>query len=464
MEYRRFQKLARTNPRALYDLFCSLEERVARMEAILSKDSSNSGKPPSTDIVRKPVSLRKRTGRRSGGQQGHFGATLRLAKHPDKIIIHTAPSECCCGRDLTDIAATVERRQVFDIPAVKPTITEHRLEKKRCPDCGTLAAASAPSDVVQPVQYGIQVRTLVVCLVHQHCVPMKRTADFCREFFGIPISTGSVQNILVWWHERLAPCEAVLRQKLLSISTLHADETGCYIDGARWWIHAISSEQYALFFVHENRGRKAIDAMNILPAYTGTVVHDDWKPYDGYGNAHGRCNVHHGRELKFGTEEEHRRWTIFMYALLFRIKGAVEQAKLRGRHALSKRMQRYYIRRYRTIVTNGKKEYAIIKRVRGRRGRVKQTASKNLLDRFLFYEADILRFMTDFTVPFDNNLVERDLRMIKVKQKVSGCFRSLEGAEIFARIRSVMVSLRKKGMNVASSLRKIGGHTVEIAL
>jgi len=309
--------------------------------------------------------------------------------------------------------------------------------------------ATFPAGVTRPVQYGASVKSNAVGMSMFQLIPYERLQAQFAERFNIELSIGSLNNFNVEAYERLEFFESLAKHKLTAAAVLHVDETGININGKRCWLHTASSEQWTLFYAHEKRGKTAMDAMGVLADFKGTAVHDHWKSYYRYACLHALCNAHHLRELTYAFEKDGQQWAHDMQLLLLEIKKAVEENPLLDAKQLSR-----YRRKYRALLKKADIECPepIASSDPPKKGRIKRSKSRNLLERFREYEQDVLRFMTDADVPFTNNLGERDLRMTKVQQKISGCFRSIDGAKVFCRIRSYLSTCRKHGVGVGIAL------------
>ena len=427
---------------------------VHELKARLSKDSSNSSKPPSSDgPKRKLKSLRKSSGKKPGAQQGHIGKGLAQVNNPDVVVTHI-PSSCTgCGSDLSNVSGTtVERRQVFDIPQPKVHVTEHRVEEKECPCCSERIRASFPENVKGPTQYGDRIRALIAYFSHQHFIPVDRVCEIFKDIFGVTISPGTCANVDQQLFANLEIFEKGLKTYLLAAKVLHFDETGMRCEKKLHWVHVASSEMATLYKIHTKRGQEAMDEMGILPYFQETAVHDHWFPYFGYSRVkHGLCNAHHLRECAFLHEQKEEYWAKQMQDLLIQANKEVE--KHREHKALPPDVLLEIEKTYGQILTEGFAYHASLPPLpTGKRGKSKQRDGKNLLDRLHKKRECVLRFIYDFSVPFTNNQGERDIRMVKLKQKISGSFRAFHSSEIFCRIRSYISTARKQGWDIWDSL------------
>lgn len=435
-----------------------LEAEVARLKQQLAKNSRNSGKPPSSDGPKKPKpkSSRIKGKRKSGGQPGHPGHTLKASKEIDHIEIIHAPSSCDCGQSLDKIKGFIgEVRQVHDIPVIrKIEVTEHRQEHKRCPRCQNLSRADFPQCAKSSVAYGPQLRAFAAyCRIYQ-LIPSARTCELIEDIFGIRISEGTLANILEDLDNKIAPSIKAIADTLQGSSILHADETGVRIKGQRKWLHVACNQMLTHYAVHSKRGAEATDEIGILPQFRGRLIHDYWHPYFRYTACeHGLCNVHHLRDLTFVHEELGKDWAKQMHACLLSMNHIANTARSLGQNRLPKRILETLMRRYREIIKAGYREEPIPKRPEGKkRGRPKKGRSYNLIERFDLQRHLVLAFLFNLKVPFGNNQGERDLRMAKAQQKVSGTFRSWGGASLFCSIRSYISTARKHGLKAMDAL------------
>lgn len=434
-----------------------LEERVEVLENQLAKHSGNSSKPPSGDGFKKRTkSLRQKSERQSGGQPGHPGSTLEWSAEPDFVASHRVESCCSCGVSLVD-APLQERevRQVHDLPPIEVEVTEHQSEVKSCPNCGMVNRGGFPAEVQQSVQYGVNLQGLMVYLMEWQLLPSQRVCQLLEEVFGVEVSEGTLYNVRNRCFEALAASEGEIHRALQAAEVVHFDETGFRVNNTLWWLHVACTDGLTFYFVHRKRGKLALDEMGILPNFAGVAVHDGFKSYAPYEALHSLCNAHHLRELVFIAERYSQEWADLMITLLVQMKQQVAAAKASGASALDPLTLAELEQSYADILKLGfdaNPPQPIPEHQPKRRGPPKQTPAKNLLDRLQSQQDQVLRFLHNFDVPFDNNQAERDLRMMKLKQKISGCFRSQEGARMFCRIRGYLSTIRKQGRNILDAI------------
>ena len=437
-----------------------LRQRAKELEDQLAKNSRNSSKPPSSDGPGKPSprSLRPRGERKPGGQEGHPGRTLEMTDHPDHTVVHAAHECQGCHRSLDDhTLVEVQRRQVFDVPPpAQIETTEHQAQIKLCPHCGQLNKAAFPEEVRAPVQYGSRIKAIATYLREYQLLPSQRTCDLLRDLFGCGLSEGTLVNILEAASKRLREPVARIAQAIADAPVANFDETGCSVNGKRHWLHVACTPKLTHYQTHPKRGSEATDEIGILANFPGRAVHDHWKPYFTYDCDHALCNVHHLRELIFVHEQCGQEWAQEMIDCLLGIKQAVDQTRDAG-DRLSDRQLDEFERQYQKTLEMGHAENPIPPPPPGKkkRGRPKKSKARNLLERLDEYRKETLAFMYDFRVPFDNNQAERDGRMAKVQQKISGTFRSQAGATAFCRIRSYISTAGKNGINAIEAIRAL---------
>ena len=421
----------------------------------LNLNSRNSSKPPSTDPNRERGSRRKGDAEKlkPGGQPGHNGSNLKRVKNPDHIeTINVDKKDLPPGRYKH---VGYEPRQVIDI-LISRVVTEYRAEIVEDAR-GKQFTALFPPGVTRPVQYGKDLKAQSVYMSQHQLVPYDRIQDYFSDQCGISISTGSFCNFNKEAYDLLEHFEQICRKSLIVEDVLHNDETGINVDGKLLWLHCASSNLWTMYFPHEKRGMEAMKAMGILEHFQGISCHDHWKPYFQFQCEHSLCNAHHLRELERAWEQDGQRWANKMQELLLEIDTAV---KLAG-GSLTKKAAKKFRKRYRIILAWGSRECPGPKKgVKPKRGRTKKSKARNLLERLRDFETEVLRFMVDKRVPFTNNQGENDIRMTKVQQKISGCFRSLDGAQIFCRIRGYLSTCRKHGIQPTEALKNLFSGTL----
>lgn len=447
------------------------EERIVELDAVvcelrtrLAANSRNSSRPPSSDgLAKEPAeksnkqrSLRRRSGRKPGGQSGHAGHHLERREVPDDERVH--PLERCeeCGSDLSgQPVVELRSRQVLDLPELpRLECVQHWIQTRLCPCCGKLRSSRFPAEASAPVCYGPRIKALGIYLVSYQHLPCERAAELLSDWLGAPVSVGSLQ---AWVAAGAAGLEGFLeeiRAKLECAEVAHFDETGGRIDGRLQYIHAASTPELTLYTTHQKRGVEAMSDAGVLPGFSGVAVHDGYASYRTFTDAlHALCNAHHLREL-LCAEEQGELWAIGMSCLLVDTKELVEQAKAAGVTQLSERQLKELHASYREVITMGYEANPGLE-PHGTGRRPKRTKAENLLLRLDEREQEALRFAHDFRVPFDNNLCERDLRMVKLQQKISGCWRTSEGAKRFLAIRSYLSTAKKHGLRPAEVLSKL---------
>lgn len=430
-----------------------LVARVSELETRLAKNSRNSSKPPSTEGLSKPApkSSREVSGLKPGGQPGHIGTTLKCTATPTEVIIHALPQTCDgCGAALDQVALITlkERRQIFDILPPTHSVTEHRIAQGSC-TCGQVHRGEFPAGVVGPVQYGANIKALVVDLTQHQMMAIDRTACLISDLYHLPLSTGTLMNMINEAADVLAPTVERIASGITQAAAAGADETGIRVAGKLHWLHTLATATSTWMGVHARRGREAIEEFNYIPVFKGILGHDGWKPYRHYTQcAHSLCNAHHVRELRAIDESSRDTWSQQMIDLLYRANDEVNAAPQRRLAQLRIDALRA---EYRSILWAGETLNPALPSS-GQRGRTRQSDATNLLLRLRDYEDDVLRFTFDPNAPFTNNIAEQAIRMCKVKQKVSGCFRTFDGAVAFCTIRSYLATLHKQKFNLYDSL------------
>ncbi len=437
----------------------TLTARVEELEKRLKTDSHNSSKPPSSDGLKKKKrtrSQRKRSGKKSGGQNGHPGNTLKMVGNPDHVIKIKVKACMCCGKSMKSAHRKgYESRQEFEIPAPVVEVTEYQAEITDCPHCGVENRGIFPEGITHKTQYGNYLRAIAVYFRNYQLIPLERSAEIFSDLFNIPLSEGTIVAASIRCREALSGFEEWIIKMIRDSRVVNFDETGVNIGGSLHWIHSAGTPLLTTYFAHKRRGSEAIDAIDILPGFTGRAVHDHWPVYFKYSCNHALCNAHHIRELINVYELKGQTWAQKMIDCLLDIKKSVEKARGKGKLIAPSLMKRYESK-YNEILLKGFRKNPLSKGdTIKKRGRPKKTKIQNLLVRLRDYQNETLAFMYDIDVPFDNNLAERDLRMIKVQQKISGLFRTYIGAEQFCSIRSFISTVRKQGLNVIESIYQI---------
>jgi transposase len=450
---------------ALVERITALETRVAALEAERAKDSHNSSKPPSSDATRTgraPKSLRGKSGKPSGGQPGHPGTTLALRAMPDVVVVH-APALCAACRhafaaaDPPAVPVVGEQRQVFELPPRTLVCTEHQVHERRCGACGATSRGAFPATVRTTVQYGPGVLALGVALTVQHLLPVQRAADVVSGLIGQRVSPATLLAAEQRMAAVVGPVVAAIHRGLTQSAVVGFDETGFFVAAQRQWVHVACTPTLTLYTAHAKRGTGAHRAIGLLPSYAGTALHDGYESYFTYrGCRHALCGVHLVRELVFLAEEgapQTRPWAAAFRRFFETLRRATARARAAGAAALDARTRRRYRRRYAALLARGEAAEPPPQPSWSRRGRPHRSAGGQFLHRLRRDQAAVLRFVDDLAVPFDNSEAERDLRMMKVEQKVSGGFRTLRGADTFCLLRSYVVTARKQGVAALDALR-----------
>jgi transposase len=431
----------RSNFNALIALVTELRDEITVLKSQLKTDSHNSSKPPSSDgLKKKNINLRVRSGNPSGGKSGHKGSTLTFEGVADKVIYHIPFQTCNCGNEYLETKEKVVHE--IDLPVIRKTVTAHKQMHYHCTKCG--ATYSGEGIKGHNVQYGANIKSMALYLKDYHFIPYQRLTTFFKDCFALSISKGTLSNFTAKAYETLGLFEQLVKVNLQASPVVHSDETGMRAQGKTQWMHVASNNDFTYYHFDPKRGKEAIERADVLPNYTGTVIHDRFSPYFNYSYSHGLCNAHILRELIFLEEQGHP-WAKKIKTLLLEAKDKTSVTK------------KYITRtknKYKRIIRMELKKQPSLKS-HGCRGKPKRTKSHNLLIALNKYNREILAFLSCDEIPFDNNLAERDIRMVKTKQKVSGCFRSQQGGAFFARIRSYASTLNKQNRSIFDGIKQV---------
>jgi len=423
-----------------------LKSENESLKSHLNSNSNNSSKPPSSDGYLKKPAFPKTGKGKQGGQTGHKGRTLNQVSHPDNTVTCN-PVSCSCGHTFTgEEIVLAEKRQVFDLPEPRLEATEYRIYKAVCPVCGLAHRGAAPEGVNAPVQYGNRVKAYATLLNVHFKLPFKKIQLLFGDLFGCSINESSVYSASMQCYEKLAESEKIIKSKVAGQDVVHADETGVRVEGKLHWLHVATSQLYTYLFVHDNRGIKALESeKSVLGDFKGWLVHDCWSSYFKFnGLSHSICGAHILRELEGLIENDKCRWAkIFKSFLMDVYKMPFEERLKRQQHIEE---------RYKLICGIGEKSEPLPIKIPGKRGRHKRTKARCLVERLISQQDAVLAFAFNKNIPFTNNLAERDIRPAKVKQKISNCFRTVTGADIYARIEGFVSTARKNNRNVFSEL------------
>ncbi len=441
----------------LVDLVAAMQAQLGEMAAEiqrlkdqLAKDSHNSGKPPSSDGLKKrrTQSLRESGKRASGGQVGHKGETLKQVEVPDWVVRHEVEHCWHCGINLSQVSALgVEKRQVFEVPSVRLEVTEHQAAIKCCPGCGKQVKGHFPSAVSQAVQYGARLQAQMVYLNNYQLLPLQRTCEILEAVYGQRPSQAAVLAANQRVRAAIGQSVAQIQQALKRSAVIHCDETGTRVQGQLKWLHVVSTPHLTFYGLHPKRSQVAMRTLDILPHFQGWAVHDAFVSYWQFKRCrHALCNAHHLRELRFLSEEYQQDWAEKLAQLLLTMKHLQASAE-----TITEQDRQRYEQDYDRLLARGQAANPPLP-PSGKRGRPKHSPAQNLLERFRTYKEAILAFWRDKAIPFDNNQAERDLRMMKLQQKISGCFRTPAGADGFCLIRSYLSTARKQGVTVLDAL------------
>ena len=441
----RVEQLEKENHR-LGDEVQELRVENAELKARLNTNSNNSSKPPSMDGYSKKPAIPKIIKGQHGGQHGHSGSTLKQIGNPDKIV-RCLPKTCSCGHIFTeDQMVTTEKRQVFDLPQPRLEVTEYQIHKAICPVCGLLHKGLAPEGITAPAQYGNGVKAYTTLLNVHYKLPFKKIQLLFTDLFGYPINESTVYSATQTCYEKLQASEDIIKSKITESEVAHADETGLRVEGSLHWLHVTTTNLFTYLFVHQKRGDLAIRSeKSVLKDYCGWLIHDCWSTYFNLTKVkHGICGAHILRELQALIENDQSKWAKAMKALLLNTFLMPFQERVKRRQTIESRFD--------LICKVAESIEPPPLKTSGKRGKYKRTKGRNLLERLVREKNAALAFAFNQHVPFTNNLAERDLRPAKVKQKISNCFRSEQGANIYARIESFISTARKHDQNVFDQL------------
>jgi transposase len=444
----------------LLNIIQSLENKVKELESKLNKNSNNSSKPPSTDgLKKKPTNNRKASDKKTGGQEGHEGVTLLKSENPDEVIDIPNIEVCNCGCNLSNVEGIRKTRQIHDIIPARLYVTEYGTDEKTCPDCGKIHKSEFPSNVTQPVEYGNSLKTLVTYLNEYQLLPLDRTVEAIEDMIGIKISQGTVVNMNEKLFHKVEEPVKNIKEQIIASEVVHFDETGVRNEGKTQWLHSASTKELTYYEINPKRGKEAMDTIAILPNFHGAAVHDHLKSYYSYTEcSHGECNSHNLRYLRDIYENYGQNWAKTMSELLIEIKKRVELLKTEGFKEVNLSESIEWSEKYHNVIIIGmvkdyEKNKATYENVEGKK-KPKKSKALQLLLKLQKYDIETLAFMYDFNIPFDNNLAERDIRMQKLRQKISGCFRGKDGAKVFCRIRSYLSTARKNGVKAMDAIKR----------
>lgn len=459
--YAELQEEAKQKDRRIEELEALLMRALLRIEELerrQRKNSQNSSKPPSSDGFSRKAKTRPKSSKRPGGQAGHQGHALAQVERPDQVLTHR-PRVCeACQCELAEVAGHVkERRQIHELPEMRLLVTEHRVESICCPNCQHRTSASFPAGVTAPAQYGPRVQALAVYLSQFQLLPLSRSGELFEDLWASSLAEGTLVNWIGEAAKTLEPTMDILKQRLLRSPLDHVDETGGRIKGLLHWFHVNATRWLTLYSWHRKRGHEAMDEIGILPGYTGRAIHDRLSSYDQYPCHHSVCGAHLLRDCLWVAEQEKQPWATLMHEVLRGMAKAAERWRAQGAKALPQAERDEWIAQYFSVLASGFAAHLAQAPPEGdpppkKPGRQKQSDSKNLLDALLTRAEQVLAFLDDLSIPFTNNLAERDLRMIKVQQKISGTFRSSQGATAFCVIRSDLSTMRKQGHSAFEAL------------
>lgn len=426
----------------------ALKTENADLRLRLNQNSGNSHKPPSSDGLTKKPALPQSKGKKTGGQFGHKGKTLKMVSHPDITIVHYAPDCPCCSKvfSASDVTQIVQKRQVFDIPEPRMEVTEHQIGLISC--CGQHHRGLFPSAVSQPVQYGTKIKALSILLNTDYKLPIEKIEQLFGDLYACSFNESTALSANAVCFDALEPIEQTIKVEILNTQVAHFDETGMRVAGQLNWFHVASTTLFTYLFVHAHRGQKALySTLSLLKDFKNWAVHDCWQSYFDFQDClHAICNAHILRELE-SLKQNGSLWAIDMHKLLLELF----HLSLKATSIVPNK--KLWVQKYQTICQNADKEEP--PPIYGKKGKPKNSKGRNLLNRLVQHQNGILAFAFIDNVPFTNNQAERDIRCLKTKQKVATSFRTVKGAQNYARIQSFVSTLRKHNMNVFANLIKV---------
>jgi transposase len=442
----------------LLSAFSTIEQqsqKISDLEARLHQNSTNSSRPPSSDVFPRPQIPRKPSGKRAGGQKGHKGKGFKLT-HPPDVIVEYDPVQCtgCAHVDACTSPKTVSNHRYEVDIEIKTVLTEHQTLRVQCPRTNEMITGNFPLDITSTVQYGVNLEALAICLNTSGMVSINRTHEILSDVFGVPISVGTIATMVKNCARTLSKTISQIKDEILGETLVHFDETGVRVNGKTFWMHAAVTKKHSYHFVSEKRGQEGMNEAGILPNYDGTGVHDCWSPYFKYdGIDHALCGAHVIRELIAVLENTDQTWPQKMIDLLLEINATKNELIAQGQHEAPEQVWREYSRRYDEILQEAQTQNPLPEKDPNKKGPPKRGKIRALIDRLVLHKEKWLLFFTDFRVPFTNNQAERDIRPFKVKLKVSGCFRTKDGAKDFATIMSFTSTARKRGISAFRAIK-----------
>ncbi len=432
-----------------------LKAENAQLREQVNKNSQNSHKPPSSDGYGKKPALPQSSGKKTGGQFGHKGRTLKMVETPDHIIVHSPNACACCQKvfSAADVCKIGQRGQVFDLPEPRLIVTEHQQGIVYC--CGQLHKGIIPQEASQPVQYGSKIRSLSVLLNNDYKIPFEKIEQLLGDLYDCSYNESTAISHNQVFYNALAPIEEIIKAHILSSQVVHFDETGMRVEGKLHWFHTASTDLFTSLFVHKNRGKLALTAPeSILPDFKNWAVHDCWASYfDFKGCSHALCNAHIIRELQ-ALIDNGSNWAVQMKQFLLELF----QISLKATQIVP--LKDDWVQKYKNICKIADAEEP--QPIKGKKGKSKNSKGRNLLNRLVTHQDGILAFAFELPIPFTNNQAERDIRCLKTKQKVAMSFRTFDGAKIYARIQSFISSLRKHNINVFKAINDVFNNKIVI--